>query len=102
MTWPINCLRTMEIVKSVEGYKKVDNTYKFSYVRLIIRENGQLYTAKCPHREPKRENLYDIELLHTEDRGPNVEPSWTLVESPHNYYVKTPDLWSYTVSSGLE
>jgi serine/threonine protein kinase len=102
MTWPIDCPSTMDIVKSVEGFKKVDNTFKFSYVRLIIRENGQLYTAKCPYRGPKREDLYDVELLHTEDRGPKVKSSWTVVESPHNYYVKMPDLWSYTASSGLE
>jgi serine/threonine protein kinase len=91
----------MEIVKSAEGYKKVDNAYKFSYLHLIIRESGRLYTAKCPSRDPKRQELYDVEVLHTEDRGPKVKTIWTIIESPHNYYVKTPDLWAYT-SSNLE
>jgi len=30
----------MEIVSSAEAFKKVDGTYKFSYLELIVQENG--------------------------------------------------------------
>jgi hypothetical protein len=73
----------MEIVKSAEGFKKVNDVYKFSYLQLIVQKSGRLYRAKCP---------YDLELLQTEDRGPKVKPTWTVLDSPYDYYVKTPDL----------
>jgi hypothetical protein len=85
----------MEIVKSVEAFKKVDDAYKFSYLQLIIRKDGRLYTAKGRHRKPNLSELYNIELLETEDRGPKVKPTWTVLDSLHDYYVKIPDLWAY-------
>jgi len=91
----------MEIVKSAEAFKKVDDSYKFSYLQLIVRKNGRLHTAKGPHREPNLSELYDIEPLETEDRGPKVKPTWAVLDSPNDYYVKTPDLWAYT-SPNLE
>lgn len=36
--------------------------------------------------------LYDKQRLETEDRGPILDPTWTVVDSPHDYYVKTPNL----------
>lgn len=56
---------------------------------------GQTINAKCPHREPNLSELYNIEPLATEDRGPKVKPTWTVLDFSHNYYVKTPDLWAY-------
>lgn len=91
----------MEIVKSAEAFKKVDDSYKFSYLQLIVRKNGRLHTAKGPRREPNLSELYDIEPLETEDRGPKVKPTWAVLDCPNDYYVKTPDLWAYT-SPNLE
>jgi serine/threonine protein kinase len=86
----------MEIVKSAEGFKKVDGVYKFSYLQVIVRKNGRLYLAKGPRQEPNFSELYDVEPLETEDRGPRVEKSWTVLDSPLDYYIKTPDLWAYS------
>ncbi|KAH6664047.1 serine/threonine-protein kinase [Halenospora varia] len=60
----------MEIVKSAEAFKKINDSYKFSYLQLIVRKDGRL--------------------------GPKVKSAWTVLDSPHDYYVKTPDLWAYT------
>lgn len=70
-------------------------------MQLIVRQDGRLYNAKCPHREPNLSELYDIEPLATEDRGLKVKPTWTVLDFLHNYYVKTPDLWAYS-SPNLE
>ncbi|KUJ14195.1 uncharacterized protein LY89DRAFT_698619 [Mollisia scopiformis] len=86
----------MEIIKSAEAFKKVEDAYKFSYLQLIVRKNGRLYCAKSPHRKPNLSEIYDIELLETEDRDPKVKPTWTVLDSPHEYYIKTPDLWAYS------
>ncbi|TVY68987.1 hypothetical protein LSUE1_G007367 [Lachnellula suecica] len=91
----------MEIIKTAEAFKKVDDAYKFSYLKLIVRKNGRLYAAKSPRREPNLSELFDIAPLETEDRGPKVKSTWTLLDSPHDCYVKTPDLWAYT-SPNLE
>jgi hypothetical protein len=91
----------MEIVKSVEAFKKVDKVYKFGYLQLIVQQDGRLYVAKCSHRELNLSELYDVEPLATEDRGPIVKPTWTVLDFSHNYYVKTPDLWAYS-SPNLE
>jgi hypothetical protein len=91
----------MEIVKSAEAFRKIDSAYKFSHLQLIVRKDGRLYTAKCPHREPNLSELCDLEPLETEDRGPKVKPTWMVLDFPHDYYVKTLDLWAYT-SPNLE
>jgi hypothetical protein len=52
----------------------------------------------CIHFPSGSSELYDIEPLETEDRGPKVKPTWTVLDSPHDYYVKTPDLWAYSKS----
>jgi serine/threonine protein kinase len=85
----------MEIVKSAEGFKKIDGTYKFHHVQLIVRKEGQLYFARCLHRKPNLTELYEVQLLETTDRGPEVKTTWTLLDSRHDYYVKKPDLWAY-------
>jgi len=33
--------------------------------------------------------------LETEDRGPKVEPTWTVLDSQHDGYIKTPNPWAY-------
>ncbi|KZF26417.1 kinase-like protein [Xylona heveae TC161] len=91
---------TMEIVRSAEGFKQVEGRYTFSYSSVIIRKNDQLYYGKAPFRGPKLlelnfSDLYEVEPLEAEDRGPKVKPTWTVLDSPHDYYVKTPDLWAY-------
>jgi len=60
----------MDIIKSAEAFKKVDNAYKFSYLQLIVRNNGRLYTTKSPRREPNLSKRFDIALLETEIEAP--------------------------------
>jgi serine/threonine protein kinase len=91
----------MEIIKTAEAFKKVDNAYKFSYLQLIVRKNGRLYTVKSPRCEPNLSELFDIVPLETENRGPKVKSTWTLLDSPYKYYIKIPDIWTYT-SPNLE
>jgi serine/threonine protein kinase len=91
----------MEILKSAECFKKVDDTYVFNYLQLIVQENCQLYLAKCNSRKPNLHNLYSMEKLETEDRGPVLKHTWTVLGSPLDYFVKVPDLWAYN-NPGLE
>lgn len=96
----------MEIVKTSEGFKKVDGRYKFAYLNLILRKDGELYFAKGPYRQPNLclPELYDLEPLQTEERGPRVQLTWTILlpdANPH-YYNKTPDLWCYKDVTDLE
>jgi serine/threonine protein kinase len=90
----------MEIVNSAECFEDFGDECKFSYLQLIIRENGLLYSAKCLCRQPNvaeltLSKLDDVKLLHTKDRGHKVKPTWTILEGPHDYYIKTPNLWAY-------
>ncbi|KAH8745715.1 hypothetical protein F5882DRAFT_455014 [Hyaloscypha sp. PMI_1271] len=72
-----------KIIKLAEAFKKVNNSYKFSYLQLIVRKNGRLHTAKGPRREPNLSELYNIELLETKDRGPKVKAYELLKTYPH-------------------
>lgn len=91
----------MEVIKSAEAFDTIDGEFKYSHLQLIIKKDGHLYTAKGLDREPNLSKLYDITPLDTEDRGPKVKPAWTILDSPDDYHVKTPDLWAYT-SPNLE
>lgn len=86
----------MEIIGSREVFKRDGNRYKFSYLLLIVKQNGQLYIAKCLCLEPDTSQLFDKAPLQTEDRGPELKSTWKLLDSQHDYYVKKPDLWAYT------
>ncbi|KAF7876300.1 hypothetical protein EAF04_001396 [Stromatinia cepivora] len=86
----------MEIITSAESFKKADGgSFQFSYLQLIIRKDGQLYRARCLDREPNISKIHNMELLETKDRGPPLRPAWTVLSSPQNYYIKTPNPWAY-------
>jgi serine/threonine protein kinase len=96
----------MKIIKFTESFKKADGKYKFTHLNLILRKDNQLYFAKGLHRQPELclPELYDMQLLQKEDRGPKVQSDWLVLSSDykHDYYVKTPDLWSYAKHISLE
>jgi len=96
-------VRIMEIVESNEIFKDVegDGKNKFHHIWLLIRIDGQLHTATCPHRfprdlQPTFDLLEDITPLNTVDRGPKMKSIWTCLDSPHDYHVKVPDWAAYT------
>lgn len=97
-------LRSMEIVQSNEAFKKIDGKFQFVYVQIIARQDNVLYSAKWMDRENDPQDLsqlLDIQRVETEDRGPEVRQTWTVV-SQLDCYVKTPSLFAYTGRSDLE
>ncbi|KAI5856668.1 kinase-like domain-containing protein [Durotheca rogersii] len=94
----------MEIVQSNEAFKTVAGKFQFQYVAGIVRNGGVLYTAKWVDRKQKPSDfsqLYDVQPLKTEDRGPAVSPTW-VVGPADNCFVKTPSLFGYASKSDLE
>ncbi|PLB53418.1 kinase-like protein [Aspergillus steynii IBT 23096] len=88
----------MEIVQRNEAFKKIDGKMKFSYVQMFVRQDGKLYSGKWRNRldSPKTlDDLQAVQQIPTEDRGPEVNPTWSAV------YVKTPSLLAY-VDENLE
>ncbi|KAG5292528.1 serine/threonine-protein kinase, conidia-enriched transcript [Histoplasma ohiense] len=97
-------LRSMEIVQSNEAFKKIDGKLQFVYVQIIARQDNVLYSAKWMDRENDPQDLsqlLDIQRVETQDRGPEVRQTWTVV-SQFDFYVKTPSLFAYTGRSDLE
>ena len=95
----------MEIVKSVEAFSNVDGRFRFDHLIVIVRQNNAFYLAKCKDRKPQPlSELYDMQRLETEDRGPRVESTWTILPGlpAHDYYVKTPNLFAYGGSFDIE
>ncbi|KAJ2891052.1 serine/threonine-protein kinase [Zalerion maritima] len=94
----------MEIIESSEAFKTVNGTFQFHCVKGIVRQDNVLYLAKWKDRRQKPfyfSQLYDVQLLETEDRGPEVRPSWMVVPA-YNCYVKTPSLFVYGGAADLE
>jgi serine/threonine protein kinase len=90
----------MEIIESNEAFKETDGDFKFHHISLLIRKDRQLYTAKCAHRffgdqQPIFAELHDVKILDAEDRGPKEKPTWTVLDSPQDYYVKSPNWRAY-------
>ncbi|KAJ5919966.1 hypothetical protein N7454_009801 [Penicillium verhagenii] len=88
----------MEIIQQTESFKINNGRLEFSYVQVFVRQDGVLYTGKWPNRFdlPKTlEDLRDIDKVQTEDRGPEVDPTWSAI------YLKKPDLLAY-VNPNLE
>ena len=82
----------MEIIQKNEAFKKIDGKMQFSYVHIFIRQDGILYSGKWSNRFETPKTLEDIQesrQIPTEDRGPEVKPTWSAV------YIKTPSLLSY-------
>ena len=66
--------------------------------------NGALYLASWKRRDCaniKPEELYDLELLQLENRGPEIQKSWAIVDPQAVYYLKAPNLCDFA-SSDLE
>lgn len=88
----------MDIIQKNEAFKRIDGKMKFSYVQTFVRQDGILYSGKWTNRldSPKKlEDLQEVKRIPTEDRGPEVNTSWSAV------YVKTPSLLAY-VDGNLE
>jgi hypothetical protein len=62
----------MEIIKSADAFKKVDASYKFSYLQIIAPKYGRLYTAKSSYREPNLSMLCNIEPSEAKDKAPKA------------------------------
>ena len=94
----------MEIIQSSEAFKFAGNKLEFDCVKGIVRYNQIVYFGKwkdrrCPPRSLSE--LYDVKPVKTDDRGPAVQPSWT-VASEQGYYIKTPSLFDYAGTLDLE
>lgn len=85
-------LMNMEIVQKNEAFKRIDGEMRFSYVQIFARRGGILYTGKWPNRQESPntlEELQELKQIPTENRGPDVQPTWSAV------FVKTPSLLAY-------
>lgn len=88
----------MEVVQKNKAFKKIDGKMKFSYVQVFVRQGDILYSGKWTNRldSPKTlDDLQEVKQVPTEDRGPEVNTTWSAV------YVKTPSLLAY-VDGNLE
>ena len=88
----------MEIVQKNEAFKRIDGKMKFSYIQIFVRQGGKLYSGKWTNRLDLPKTLDDLQAVKqipTEDRGPEVNTTWSAV------YVKTPSLLAY-VDENLE
>ncbi|WEW58645.1 hypothetical protein PRK78_004113 [Emydomyces testavorans] len=95
----------MKIVKPVESFSNNGGRSQFKHLGAIARQDNAFYLVKCKDRKPQAlTELYDIQRLDTEDRGPKAEPSWTVVPGlpSHDYFVKTPHLFAYGGSFDIE
>ncbi|KAE8318275.1 kinase-like protein [Aspergillus transmontanensis] len=71
---------------------------KFAYVQIFVRQDGILYSGKWANRldSPRTLNdLQEVKQIPTEDRCPEVNPTWSAV------YEKTPSLLAY-IDGNLE
>ncbi|KAK4141710.1 kinase-like domain-containing protein [Dichotomopilus funicola] len=94
----------MEIIQSAEAFKVVGNKLKFHCVKGVVRHNDSVYFGKWKHRRRSPvdlSELYDVKRVETDDRGPRVQPSWTIV-SEQSCYIKTPSLLDYAGAPDLE
>lgn len=94
----------MEIIQSAEAFTVVGHKLKFDCVKGIVRHNDSVYFGK--RRDRRRSplglsELYDVKRVETEDRGPKVQPSWTVV-SDQSCYIKAPSLFDYAGAPDLE
>ncbi|KAJ5573540.1 kinase-like protein [Penicillium hispanicum] len=88
----------MEVVQKNEAFKRIDGKMKFSYVQVFVRQGGKLYSGKWTNRldSPKTlDDLQAVEQIPTENRGPEVNATWSAV------YMKTPSLLAY-IDGNLE
>lgn len=96
----------MEIVQRTESFKTLEGEFQFAYVSYFVRQNGALYYGKWRHRfstPTTLEDLDDLEEVKTEDRGPVMEPEWSIYSGPlANVHVRTPSLLAYVNGVDLE
>lgn len=95
----------MEIVEHHEAFKWVDKELRFRCMKGIVRIEGALYVAEWDGRAKVPESLEQVRIiqeLKTEDRGPEMRPSWTTTPPEEHYYVKKPDLHAYHSVRDLE
>ncbi|KAK1585111.1 kinase-like domain-containing protein [Colletotrichum navitas] len=89
----------MEMIKKCEVFQREpDGKIHYRCTEGIIRWDNKLYVARWQGRQLNPSRFADLEnpkLLKTEDRGPLVEPSWTLAPTGGVYYIKTPSLFDY-------
>lgn len=82
----------MEVLQKNEAFKWIDGKMKFSYVQIFVRQDGILYSGKWTNRVDSPttlDDLQEVKRVPTEDRGPEVNPTWSAV------YVKTPSLLAF-------
>jgi serine/threonine protein kinase len=89
---------SMEVLQFSEAFKFVDGKLQFHCVKGIVRQRSVIYLAKWKKRREKPADFSELDeaqVLQTEDRGPLIEPSWTVTTRHPDFYVKTPDLFEY-------
>jgi hypothetical protein len=97
----------MEIIQSAEAFKPVGDKLEFDRVEGIVRYNSVVYFGKWQDRRHpplSLSELYDVKRVETDDRGPEVQPSWTVASSKpsSSCYIKTPSLFDYACTPDLE
>ncbi|KAI0805766.1 kinase-like domain-containing protein [Xylaria sp. FL0064] len=90
----------MEIIQCNEGFKVCDGVFAFHCMKGIVRMDGGLHLASWKRRTGdgvERSELFDVQPLRTEDRGPTLQPDWSVVADPASpgYHVKAAELWDY-------
>lgn len=94
----------MEVIQCHEGFKVIDGKFSYHCMKAIVRMNNELYLASW---KPRRHDgidpseLFDVHVLQTSNRGPELQQSWRVVEPDPDHHVKKPKLSDYA-SNELE
>lgn len=82
----------MQVIQRNEAFKRIDRHMRFSYISYYVQHDGALYCGKWKDRyqTPQMlEQLDEIQQVQTEDRGPAIDSTWSLI------HVKKPSLDAY-------
>lgn len=80
----------MQVIQRNEAFKRIDRHMRFSYISYYVQHDGALYRGKWKDRyqTPQTlEQLDEIQQVQTEDRGPAIDSTWSLI------HVKKPSLY---------
>ncbi|OAQ98287.1 hypothetical protein LLEC1_02082 [Akanthomyces lecanii] len=93
----------MKIVEYYEARRKVGGDFQI-FVKIIAWHDGEMYVGKWRDRQQAPttfEQLEEVKIIPTKDRGPDVRPDWKVASSGSRGWVKQPS-WEDFLSPQLE
>lgn len=87
----------IDIVNSYECRKKIDGKFHI-FVKIIARQDGEYYLGKWEDRKQLPDEfsqLEDLKIIPTKNRGPALQPQWTVALPADGLWLKEPALEDY-------